>query len=130
MKYLIDTNVIIGLSKGNPNIEARIRRESPSAIGVSAIVMQELFSGAFKGRRVQANLAAIADLEFEAVAFGGEDARCAGEIRATLAKAGTPIGPYDSLIAGQAMARDLILVTHNTRAFIRVPSLRLEDWEA
>ncbi len=47
-----------------------------------------------------------------------------------LASKGTPIGAYDVLIAGQAVARNLILVTHNTREFGRVPGLRLEDWQA
>lgn len=57
-----------------------------------------------------------------------EDARAAGEIRAELARRGTPIGPYDVLIAGQAMARGLPLVTNNTAEFERVAGLRLEDW--
>jgi tRNA(fMet)-specific endonuclease VapC len=62
-------------------------------------------------------------------AFSREDAREAGEIRATLAEAGTPIGPYDLLIAGQARARALVVVTHNTREFSRVAGLQTEDWE-
>jgi len=67
-------------------------------------------------------------LQFEVVEFDREDARQAGELRAALAAAGTPIGPY-VLIAGQALARSLILVTHNTGEFQRVPGLRFEDWE-
>jgi tRNA(fMet)-specific endonuclease VapC len=42
---------------------------------------------------------------------------------------GTPIGPYDALIAGQAIARDLTLAAHNTEGFRRVPGLRIEDWQ-
>ena len=68
-------------------------------------------------------------MSFQLVNFDNEDARCAGEIRATLAARGTPIGPYDTLIAGQAQARGLILVIHNTREFNRVEGLRIEDWE-
>ncbi len=41
-----------------------------------------------------------------------------------------PIGPYDVLLAGQALALSLILVTNNTKEFSRVPGLRLEDWQA
>ena len=59
-----------------------------------------------------------------------EDARVAGEIRAELARAGTPIGPYDILIAGQAKARGLTLVTNNTGEFRRVVGLKLDDWTA
>jgi len=74
-------------------------------------------------------LALVDALQFEVVEFDHEDARRAGEVRALLAAHGTPIGPYDVLIPGQARARELILVTHNTAEFERVPGLRLEDWE-
>ena len=56
------------------------------------------------------------------------DARAAGAIRRDLEARGRPIGPYDVLIAGQARARELVLVTANTREFERVDGLRLEDW--
>jgi tRNA(fMet)-specific endonuclease VapC len=62
--------------------------------------------------------------------FDKEDARKAGEIRALLISRGTPIGPYDVLIAGQALARHMTLITHNTDEFGRVPGLQIEDWEA
>lgn len=68
-------------------------------------------------------------LQFAVLDFDREDARRAGEIRAHLAAAGAPIGPYDALIAAQALARGLVLVTHNTREFARVPGLGVEDWE-
>jgi tRNA(fMet)-specific endonuclease VapC len=129
VKYLIDTNAVIGLSKGLPGLEQRIDQMVPTDIGLSVIVLHELFFGAYKGRRVAANLDAIADLSFEVVDFDKEDARHAGEIRASLAATGRPIGPYDILIAGQALARDLTLVTHNTREFSRIQGLRLEDWQ-
>ena len=61
--------------------------------------------------------------------FDGNAAREFGEIRAYLARQGTPIGPYDLQIAAIAKAHDLILVTHNTREFSRVLGLRVEDWE-
>jgi tRNA(fMet)-specific endonuclease VapC len=63
------------------------------------------------------------------VDFDGDDARQAGVLRAQLASQGRSIGPYDVLIAGQALARGLILVSHNTREFGRVPDLQVEDWE-
>ena len=69
-------------------------------------------------------------LAFEVVDSGREDARNAGGDPRDLWRAGTPIGPYDILIAGQALARDLTLITHNIREFSRVQGLRIEDWEA
>ena len=98
-------------------------------MGVSAIVMHELFYGAFRSARVEANVARVDGLRFEVVAFEREDARASGAVRAALATAGAAIGPYDVLIAGQALARGLTLVTHNTREFGRVEGLRVEDWE-
>ena len=68
-------------------------------------------------------------LQFAVLDFDREDARRAGELRAQLSVAGTPIGPYDVLIAGQALARGLTLVTHNTREFGRIAGLKFEDWE-
>jgi tRNA(fMet)-specific endonuclease VapC len=79
---------------------------------------------------VAQNVALIDALQFAVIEFDLEDARQAGGVRAVLAAKGTPIGPYDVLIAGQAMARDMILVTHNTDEFGRVPGLRFEDWAA
>ena len=68
-------------------------------------------------------------LRFEVAAFEREDARAVGAVRAALAAAGAGIGPYDVLIAGQALARRVTLVTHDLREFGRVEGLRVEDWE-
>ena len=68
-------------------------------------------------------------LRFPVVEFDRDDARRAGLIRAELANRGTPIGPYDVLIAGQALNRGLILITRNVREFSRVSGLQIEDWE-
>lgn len=78
---------------------------------------------------MQQNLARVDALQFTVLEFDEEDARQAGQIRAHLASKGTPIGPYDVLIAGQAMARGLTLVTHDTSEFQRVPGLKVEDWK-
>ena len=129
MKFLLDSNAVIALLKGHSGFLARLRRHQPGDFGVPAIVAHELFYGAYKGQRRAENLARIDALQFEVLEFDREDARQAGQLRATLAAAGPPIGPYDVLIAGQALARALILVTHNTREFQRVPGLCCEDWE-
>jgi len=65
---------------------------------------------------------------FRGAGLDAEDAREAGNIRAALFKLGTPIGPYDILIAAQARRRDAILVTSNEREFARVSGLKMEDW--
>jgi tRNA(fMet)-specific endonuclease VapC len=130
MRYLLDANAVIALLNDTTSKTAqRGRRERAGDVAISAIVAHELFYGAFRSRRTTQNLALIDALQFIVLEFDKEDARQAGEVRALLASKGTPIGPYDVLIAGQAVARDMMLVTHNTQEFGRVPGLRVEDWQ-
>ncbi|VWB68650.1 type II toxin-antitoxin system VapC family toxin [Burkholderia lata] len=130
MKFLLDTHAVIAIMKGEPAMLARLRTYQPADFGMPAIVAHELYYGAYKSQRAVANVARVEALQFEVVSFDAEDAQHAGEIRAQLTAAGTPIGPYDALIAGQARARRLVLVTHNMREFSRVPELQVEDWLA
>jgi tRNA(fMet)-specific endonuclease VapC len=131
MRYLLDTNAVISMLKdASSSLAQRVRREKPAGIAISAIVAHELFYGAFKSRRAVQNVALIDALQFVVIEFDREDARQAGKIRALLASAGTPIGPYDVLIAGQAMARNMVLVTRNAVEFARVSGLLFEDWQA
>ena len=130
MRYLLDANAVIALLNDTTStIARRIRRCAPRDFGVSAIVIHELYYGAFKSQRVEKNVARVDALQFPVLEFDQEDARQAGEIRAHLASKGTPVGPYDVLIAGQAKARKLTLVTYNTTEFQRVPGLKVEDWK-
>lgn len=129
MRYLLDAHAVIALLNDTTSpIARRIRRYAPRDIGVSAVVIHELYYGAFKSQRVEKNVARVDALQFPVLEFDQEDARQAGG-RAHLASKGTPIGPYDVLIAGQAKARKLTLVTHNTTEFQRVPGLKVEDWK-
>src|SRR4051794_14327850 len=130
MPYLLDANaVIVLLENRSANLARHVRRHALSDIAISAIVLHELFFGAFKSRRVTENVYRVNALQFEVLEFDKEDARNAGEVRALLAAAGSPIGPYDVLIAGQAISRNRVVVTRNTREFARVPGLRIENWE-
>lgn len=90
--------------------------------------MHELYFGAYRSQRRERNLALVDALRFEVLPLDLEDARQAGEVRASLAALGTPIGAYDVLIAGQARARGLVLVTRNVREFSRVPGLACDNW--
>jgi tRNA(fMet)-specific endonuclease VapC len=126
---MLDSNAVIALMKGHPGFLARLRQHQPDDFALSAIVAHELYYGAYKGRRTSQNLARVAALRFEIMDFDHEDARAAGELRAMLAEAGTSIGPYDVLIAGQVWARNLTLITRNVREFQRATQLRVENWE-
>lgn len=133
MRFLFDTNAVISLlGQKSEALLDRVLHCSEGDIGLPAIVSHELYFGAYKSQKVSFNLETIRLLvkDFVLLPFDDEDARHAGEIRADLKRAGTPIGPYDVLIAGQARARDLILVSNNVREFERVPDLQVEDWTA
>lgn len=131
MRYLLDTNAVIALlNERQSQTSKRARSHKPADVGISAIVAHELYYGAFKNQRREANVALVDDLQFEVVEFDKEDARMAGEIRADLTKQGRSIGPYDLLTAGQAVSRDLILISQNVEEFDRVANLRTENWEA
>lgn len=129
MTYLLDTNTVIDILADPKSVPGqRLSELPPSEVAVSAIVIHELYYGAHKSARARENVAVLDDLQFVTLELDREDAEAAGEIRASLARIGQSIGPYDVLIAGQARARGLILVTHNRREFERVPGLRIEDW--
>jgi tRNA(fMet)-specific endonuclease VapC len=128
VKYLPDTNAFIAIMKENPKMLARMKQHSPADFGMPVIVRHELLYGAYKSERVEKNVARVEAFQFEVLEFDPEDAAEAAKIRARLAAKGTPIGPYDVLIAGQARARGLTVITHNTKEFKRVPGLTVEDW--
>jgi tRNA(fMet)-specific endonuclease VapC len=129
VKFLLDTNAVIALVAKNAKLLRRVSYYSPIDFGLPAIVAHELYFGTFRSRRVTENLAQVDALEFELVALDREDARQAAAIRAELATSGSPIGPYDVLIAGQAKSRDLTLISRNVGEFSRVAGLRVENWE-
>ena len=130
MRYLLDTNVLIAaIAKRHRGIQ-QLMIDRKDDLGLSAIVLHELFFGAFKSDLVDQNLDRIEALGLPILAFDREDARVVGEIRAMLKRRGTPIGPYDMLIAGQALARGLTLITANVSEFMRVDGLEIENWAA
>ena len=133
MLYLPDTNVWIHHLNAAPSIvKTKLATVPPAQIALCDVVKAELYYGAYKSTRREANLALLETLfsGFSSFSFDGKAARIFGEIRAELARKGKPIGPYDSQIAAIALAHECILVTHNTGEFSRISGLNLEDWEA
>ena len=130
MSFLLDTNAVIALMRLDPVVVRRANRHRAADLATSSVVMFELYHGAQKSSRISANLKALADVGLQVCDFTESDARVAAEVRTILEGRGQPIGGYDTLIAGQALARDLTLVTRNIREFERVAGLRLENWEA
>ena len=133
MTYLLDTNAWIAyLRQNNQKLVQRFLQEDPAEISLCSVVLGELFYGAHHGdaSKLSANLALIARLQqrFGSLPFDDDIAPQYGKLRAHLDARGTPIGPYDLMIASTALVNDLTVVTHNTGEFSRVPGLKLEDW--
>jgi tRNA(fMet)-specific endonuclease VapC len=130
----LDTNAVIAVLN-HPTSPVRTRIDAAIGLGrplaISSIVLFELRYGAAKSARPERNAQRVIDFlsgPIEVLPFAPADAEEAGDIRAELERAGTPIGPYDILVAAQARRRDALLVTANEREFARVPRLKLEDW--
>ena len=132
MRYLLDTNVCVMYLNGRSSARRDRLISTPiEDMAVCSVVKAELFYGAMRSNNPTRTLERQQDFleRFVSLSFGDEAALLFGQIRASLASAGTPIGPYDLQIAAIALANNLTLVTHNTREFERVRGLQLEDWE-
>jgi len=132
VSWLLDTNVCIRLLSGRDSpVGRRLASVPRREVVLCSISKAELYYGAYRSTRREANLAALRRffLEFGTLVFDENCEEVYGVIRAQLASAGTPIGPNDLLIAAFALANEATLVTHNTTEFGRVKGLRIEDWE-
>lgn len=129
--HLLDTNIWIAFARGDAAVRARMIALDPAAIATCSVVKGELFYGARKSQRVDANLTAFDQMlaPFRSLPFHAEAAAHYGLIRAALEQIGTPIGGNDLMIASIALAFDCRLITRNTREFVRVPGLKIESWD-
>ncbi|NLK45864.1 MAG: type II toxin-antitoxin system VapC family toxin [Treponema sp.] len=129
--YLLDTNICIYIINKRPQIVVeKIKKFKPLQIKLSAISLAELEYGVSKSVYREQNRNALVHFvsAFDILPFDDSDAEVFGLIRANLEKCGQVIGAYDMQIAAQAIAKDLTLVTNNTKEFARVTGLKLENW--
>lgn len=131
MQYLLDTNTCIDVMRNNPNVVNRMSAVVPGDCVISTITSYELYTGIAKcaspekeQTKVDLFLKTVIELSFDQAA-----AREAGRIRGLLESQGEMIGPYDILLAAQALTAKLTLVTANTNEFQRVPGLSVENWQ-
>jgi len=128
---LLDTDTCIYILKAQiPSLETKLGKFKPGKVSVSAITVAELEYGVQKSATPDKNGTAVINFlaSVEILPFGNAEAEIYGRLRARLEKKGTPIGGLDMLIASQAIASNLTLVTNNTREFIRVEDLHLANW--
>jgi len=131
MRYMLDTNICIyAIKHKTDTVIKKFLSYDPAELCISAITYAELMHGVEKSMAVERNRIAISLFlsPITILEFDGQAAEAYGKIKTELEKKGTPIGPMDTLIAGHAKSRGLILVTNNTREFNRVVSLTVEDW--
>jgi tRNA(fMet)-specific endonuclease VapC len=128
--YVLDTNTLIYFFKGMGRVAHRLLNTPPKDIGIPAIVLFELQVGIAKSQspaKRTNQLESLVNL-VNVLPFGYAEAKSAARIRVQLEQKGSPIGPFDTLIAGTALAHQAVLVTHNTNEFVRINGLMLEDW--
>ncbi|MDG4549655.1 MAG: type II toxin-antitoxin system VapC family toxin [Candidatus Contendobacter sp.] len=130
-RYLLDANACIAMMKKNAGVLNRILEVGMDSLLLCAPVKAELWFGACKSQRIAENQARLHLFfnDLPSLPFDDDAAEHFGDIRADLARQGKPIGPYDLQIAAIARVRGLVVVTHNTREFTRIPGLMVEDWQ-
>ena len=131
MRYMLDTNICIYAIKHKPEkVFQELQKHDPSEICVSSVTYAELVHGVEKSAAVEKNKLALSIMlaKIEILDFNVDAANCYGKIRADLEKRGTPIGPFDMMIAGHAQSLGYTVVTNNVKEFARVEGLKIENW--
>ena len=131
MNYLLDTNTCIYIINKKPaSVMKKIQNKKPEQVAISSITVAELEYGVARSKFPGRNRAALTEflVPFTILDFDQAAASFYGVIRASLDQLGKPIGSMDLLLAAQARAQRLVLVTNNLKEFQRVEGLHLENW--
>mgnify|MGYP003466810027 CR=1 FL=1 len=128
--YLLDTDTVIHILKGDPVVEANLKQHIHDPIRIGTITLMELYYGAYKSQRVTSNLAKIRALEnaLEVIPIGEEIAEIFGREKARLEKGGNPLDDFDLVLGCCALSYNLTLVTNNIRHFKRIEGLQVANW--
>lgn len=128
--FLLDTNVIIEVLRGNNDIIDKIESVGQENCYISEITIAELLYGAVRGNK-QKNFLDVERIEQEFTVLPIRPAfKLYAEIRNILRQNGTPIDHMDLFVASVAMKHGMTLVSHNTKHFVRIQGLKLVDWQA
>lgn len=127
--YLLDTNICVALLKQNALAVEKFNTKARLCY-LSTIVVAELYKGVYCSQRLQQNLSVLEQFLslMPIVDFDSSAAEEFGKIQAELRRIGKPTGELDAIIAAVARSRQDILVTNNTRHFINILGLQLENW--
>jgi len=126
--YLIDSDILIALSKGQVSIQEKMTQAGLDNCAISEISLAELYVGAYKtkSKRRESVLAFLEQLV--AIIPISSAIKKYALIRTQLEALGIRLEDMDLFIAATALVNDYTLVTHNTHHFSRIPGLKLEDW--
>lgn len=129
--FILDTDTCIYALKQDENVLQQLLSTPREDVTVSVITEGELRTGAAKSTSPVKTLHLVENFlrPLTLIDFTSDDAIAYGSVRAKLERAGTPIGPLDTLIASQAVRRKLTLVTNNEREFRRVTGLTIANWK-
>ena len=130
MKYLLDTNICVYWLKGNRQIEQQVLAAGIDAVALPFITVSELYYGAYKSQRIEANLQLVRNLTEQLTVLESDEAisELFGDLKAGLEKSGMIIDDADLYIAACAKVHGLTLVTNNIKHFKRIKGLKLENW--
>ena len=124
---LVDTNVVVAYFRGDKVIHPHFAGVTP--LYLPWVVLGELHFGAQRAQRRQEQLAYIQDLlTYAVVLFPDQDTtEVYGQVKAELARFGTPIPDNDLWIAAVARQHNLPLATRDAH-FTQVPGLKTLAW--
>jgi tRNA(fMet)-specific endonuclease VapC len=131
VKFLLDTTVVSDFTRGVPAVLTRLKSIQKGDAAICTVSAMEIEYGlmlnAARARKIEPMIRALLQ-DLELLTYEREDATATAAVRAALAKRGTPIGPYDVMIAGTALRRGLVMVSSNGGEFRRIDGLILQDW--
>jgi tRNA(fMet)-specific endonuclease VapC len=130
LKFLLDTDIAIYTIKNRPQAVREAFKQHYGQMAISSVTYMELIYGAERSSNPERNLRDVEGFaaRLDVLPYGESAAEHTGQIRAELARQGTPIGPYDQMIAGHARSLGLMVISNNAREFERVSGLRVENW--
>ncbi len=130
-QFLLDTNICIYIINQKPeSVYQRFKKVKLENIFISTITEFELNYGVQKSLHNKKNKSVLDEFlsYLNIIPFSSESSNIAARIRFELEKQGKPIGPFDLLIASEAINKELTLVTNNEKEFNRIKGLKIANW--
>jgi tRNA(fMet)-specific endonuclease VapC len=130
---LLDTTVISDFTRGVPPVLARLKTTRKGDAAICTVTAMEIEYGLMlnpaRARKIAPMIRSLLQ-DLTLLSYDAEDAKATAAVRAALSQRGTPIGPYDVMIAGTALRHGLVMVTSNGDEFKRIAGLVVEDWRS